>query len=149
MHIHDLIDTDSFQWGGTSIQSLKWTPPANISRCHTHFWVQSPLISIYIHWFDAVEVTYVGKIILSWVILKKSSNESWRYVTSECGYSHYDNGLYVRNIDITPTQAAKKQWHCQHPFLSIMINKSVKAQGHFLSQSHFIWTKFLTYKPLS
>ena len=27
---------------------------------------------------------------------------------SECGYSHYDNGLYVRNyVDVAPTQATK------------------------------------------
>ena len=60
------------------------------------------------HQLDAVEVEDVGKIILRHVVLKKSSKESWSYVTSEWRYSHYDNDLYIRNYaDIAPTQAIK------------------------------------------
>ena len=60
------------------------------------------------HELDAVEVEYVGKIILSHTVLKESSEESWWSVMSEWRYSHYDNGLYIRNyVDIAPTQATK------------------------------------------
>ena len=60
------------------------------------------------HYINAVEVEYVGKIILSHAVLKESSKESWSSVMSEWRYSHRDNGLYIRSYaDIAPTQATK------------------------------------------
>ena len=57
------------------------------------------------------------KIILSEVILKKSNKGSWWFVTSECGYSHYDNVLYIRSlVNIAPTQATIIKWCYQHLF---------------------------------